>query len=346
MQHQGRAADPSASASDAQVTATTRPTYQAGCSGKAASSLTRVSTCCGVPSRSTRVRSTGAPNSAGVPSDSPDGGSRVALRADRADQAARQRGTDRLALAEQQVVDEPADPIANCVTDRVARTGKYTLITCHPKRGTKGIDAAGVLGRFGGVAVHDAWAPYDTYADVEHQLCCAHAMRELAAVTDTAPADADWCWATQAADALVAVQKLVAEAIAAGADAIDPEVLDQQVRLYRSAVRIGASQTSARTSKVMRKHNALARRLRDRQHDYLRFTTDWRIPAGQQRLRTRHPHDQTPTEGVRLPPHPHRSPTVLRDPQLLLHRRAKHGRTFLDVLVMLAESRPWMPATS
>ena len=72
-----------------------------------------------------------------------------------------------------------------------ARTGKYTLITCHPKRGTKGIDAAGVLGRFRGVAVHDAWAPYDTYAGVEHQLCCAHALRELAAVADTAPADAD-----------------------------------------------------------------------------------------------------------------------------------------------------------
>jgi hypothetical protein len=27
-----------------------------------------------------------------------------------------------------------------------ARTGKYTLITCHPKRGRAGIDAAGVLG--------------------------------------------------------------------------------------------------------------------------------------------------------------------------------------------------------
>jgi Transposase IS66 family len=29
----------------------------------------------------------------------------------------------------------------------------------------------------------------------------------------------------------------------------------------------------------MRKHHALARRLLDRQDDYLRFTTDWRIPA-------------------------------------------------------------------
>jgi transposase len=40
-----------------------------------------------------------------------------------------------------------------------ARTGTYTLITCHPPRGTKGIDDNGVLTRFRGVAVHDAWAP-------------------------------------------------------------------------------------------------------------------------------------------------------------------------------------------
>ena len=119
-----------------------------------------------------------------------------------------------------------------------ARTGKYTLITCHPKRGTKGIDAAGVLGRFGGVAVHDAWAPYDTYAEVEHQLCCAHALRELAAVADTQPADTDWCWATQAADALVAMQKLVVEAISAGAERLDPDMLEH-LRLYRSAAQIG-----------------------------------------------------------------------------------------------------------
>jgi hypothetical protein len=40
-----------------------------------------------------------------------------------------------------------------------ACTEKYTLITCHTKRGREGIDDAGVLGRFRGVAVRDAWAP-------------------------------------------------------------------------------------------------------------------------------------------------------------------------------------------
>jgi transposase len=103
-----------------------------------------------------------------------------------------------------------------------ARTDKYTLITCHAKRGRVGMDEAGVLPGFRGVAVHDAWAPYDTYLDVEHQLRCAHVLRELAGVAEAAPADtsrgAEWCWADQAADALVTMQQLVAEAAATGAD--------------------------------------------------------------------------------------------------------------------------------
>jgi transposase len=125
---------------------------------------------------------------------------------------------DRIAEAEVAGFDETGLRVAGRLHwVHCARTGTYTLITCHPKRGSEGIDAAGVLGRFRGVAVHDAWAPYDTYTDVDHQLCCAHAQRELAAAADTMTA-ADWCWATQAADALVAMQKLVAEAITTGAD--------------------------------------------------------------------------------------------------------------------------------
>ncbi|WP_461479906.1 IS66 family transposase [Mycobacterium sp. HUMS_1102779] len=48
-----------------------------------------------------------------------------------------------------------------------ARTDKYTPITCHPKRGRHGIDDNGVLARFNGVAVHDAWAPYDQLRNAE-----------------------------------------------------------------------------------------------------------------------------------------------------------------------------------
>src|SRR5512142_1428448 len=126
-----------------------------------------------------------------------------------------------------------------------ARTGKYTLVSCHPRRGRAGIDDLGVLGRFSGVAVHDAWAPYDTYPDVAHQLCCAHVLRELQGVVDGAQASA-WCWAGQAADAVVAMQKLVAEAIEAGRDAVDANALADQVSRYRSAALIGINETAPR----------------------------------------------------------------------------------------------------
>jgi transposase len=223
-----------------------------------------------------------------------------------------------------------------------ARTGKYTLITCHPKRGSEGIDDAGVLTRFRGVAVHDAWAPYDTYADIEHQLCCAHALRELQAVADTAGPDVDWCWATQAADALVAMQKLVTEAIAAGADTLDPEELADQMRLYRSAAQIGVTSTAVRATKVMKKHNALARRLADRQDDYLRFTHDWRIP----------PDNNGSERDIRMIKLRQKISGCLRTLagakqfcaiRSYLSTAAKHGRNFFDTLVMLAEGRPWLP---
>jgi transposase len=88
-----------------------------------------------------------------------------------------------------------------------ASTHTDVLLIVHEKRGTKAMDAAGVLPRFTGVAVHDAWTPYDTYTDLTHALCNAHALRELTYVVDTAPKPvADL--AQQAIDALLAVKKL------------------------------------------------------------------------------------------------------------------------------------------
>lgn len=45
---------------------------------------------------------------------------------------------------------------------------------------------------FTGIAVHDAWAPYDTYQVLTHALCNAHLLRELQAVTDLAE-QGSWC---------------------------------------------------------------------------------------------------------------------------------------------------------
>jgi hypothetical protein len=67
-----------------------------------------------------------------------------------------------------------------------ASAGKFALFTVHAKRGKEGMDAAGVLPSFTGIAVHDAWAPYDSYNRAEgHALCGSHLLRELIAVTGT-----------------------------------------------------------------------------------------------------------------------------------------------------------------
>ena len=224
-----------------------------------------------------------------------------------------------------------------------ARTGRYTLITCHTKRGREGIDDAGVLARFSGVAVHDAWAPYDTFIEPEHQLCCAHALRELQGVADAAPPGSNWCWSGQVADALVAMQQLVAEAIETGTATIDPDALSSHIRLYRSAAQIGVTETAARSDKLMKKHNALARRLLERQDDYLRFTTDWRIP----------PDNNGSERDIRMIKLRQKVSGCLRTLtgakqfcaiRSYLSTAAKHGRHFFDTLVMLAEGRPWLPA--
>ena len=57
-----------------------------------------------------------------------------------------------------------------------ASAGKFVLVTVHPKRGKQGMDAAGVLPAFAGIACHDAWKPYDSYHGVAgHALCGAPA---------------------------------------------------------------------------------------------------------------------------------------------------------------------------
>ena len=200
----------------------------------------------------------------------------------------------------------------------------------------------GVLPAFKGVAVHDAWRPYDTYTDAGHQLCCAHAVRELAGVADLSP-EGSWCWATQAAEALVEMQKLADEAAANEQDAVDPAALAEQI--HRSAAQIGVNATAARSSKLMRSHNALAHRLLNRQDDYLRFTTDWRVPAdnnGSERdirmikLRQKVSGCMRTLTGAR-------QFCAIRS---YLSTAAKHGVHFFDALVKLTQGHPWMPSAA
>jgi transposase len=64
-----------------------------------------------------------------------------------------------------------------------ASTSLLTLLTVHAKRGKVAMDAAGVLGGFAGVAVHDGWSPYWRYQTsptrCAARTCCASWRRSV-----------------------------------------------------------------------------------------------------------------------------------------------------------------------
>ncbi|MCK9921368.1 transposase, partial [Frankia sp. AgPm24] len=176
-----------------------------------------------------------------------------------------------------------------------------------------------------------------------HQLCVAHLLRELQAVSDTAPADT-WCWATQAADALVALHRLTLDATTTGT-AVDPTALAAHTRALRHAAHIGITQTSPRGTTLMAARHALACRLIDRETDYLRFTHDLRVPAdnnGSERdirmikLRQKVSGCLRTLTGAR-------QFCAIRS---YLSTATTHGIPLLPALVQLAEGHPWMPATT
>jgi transposase len=224
-----------------------------------------------------------------------------------------------------------------------ASTGTDVLLTAHPKRGTAAMDAAGVLPAFTGVAVHDAWAPYDTYADAVHALCNAHVLRELVYVVDTATGQvADL--AAQAIRALRQLHRLVATTRATGGEP-DPAAIAEQQHLLRSAVVLGAEATAQRAGKLHRKYHALFVRLRDRREDYLRFVTNPAVPFDN------NPAEQT----IRMPKLRIKVSGCMRTLTGAEHFAAirsytatavRHGIGMLDALIHAATGNPWTPTTA
>ncbi|MFY1699527.1 IS66 family transposase [Solwaraspora sp. WMMA2101] len=224
-----------------------------------------------------------------------------------------------------------------------ASTPTDVLLTVHRRRGTAAMDDAGVLPGYTGTAVHDAWAPYDTYTDAVHALCNAHVLRELVYVVDTATGQvADL--AGQAIDALRRLNRLTVTARADGCEP-DPADLAEQTHLPRSAVVLGAAATATRTDKLHRKYHALFVRLRDRRADYLRFVTDPAVPF-----------DNNPAERtIRMPKLRIKVSGSMRTMTGAEHFAAirsytatatRHGINMLDALTRAAAGSPWIPTTA
>jgi len=225
-----------------------------------------------------------------------------------------------------------------------ASQGKFALFTVHAKRGKDGMTAAGVLPFFAGIAVHDAWAPYDTFGNVAgHALCGAHVLRELVAVTETGT-DLDRTWAQQAIDALLALDEAADAARAAGRPAVGPETRGRHEDWYRQAAQAGIALNAARQGKLQQKRHALATRMKTREADYLRFARDLRVPF------TNNPAEQA----IRMSKLRIKISGCMRSTagaeefcaiRSYLATAARHGIGALDALTTAFQGHPWIPET-
>jgi transposase len=225
-----------------------------------------------------------------------------------------------------------------------ASSGKYVLVTVHAKRGRDGMDAAGVLPGFAGIACHDAWAPYDCYQDLAgHALCNAHVLRELTAVTETG-ADRDVTWARQAVDALLALKKAADAARAGQLGAISEETLREHSRWFREAASAGIALNAERRTALQKKRHALASRMAAREADYLRFARDLRVPFDNNeaervirmsKLRIKVSGCMRSMKGAEIF-------CAIRS---YLATAARHGIGWLDALTQAASGTAWIPET-
>ena len=94
---------------------------------------------------------------------------------------------------------------------------EYTYLDISPKRGTAGMEQCGVLTEFQGIAVHDCWASYWHYSDIQHAVCCAHLLRELTGIDENHP---EQKWASAFIDLLLEMKKVKDEAVEKGKDSL------------------------------------------------------------------------------------------------------------------------------
>ena len=165
-----------------------------------------------------------------------------------------------------------------------ASTSRLTYYAIHERRGVEGINHAGVLPHFTGIAIHDGFHCYRQYPNATHALCNAHHLRELLGVIEQDP-DGKQTWVREMDRLLRALNRAVEKATADDRPALSPRQLARYRARYRKIIALGQRQNPPPTVRTGKRGpiakstpaNLLARL--DRDHDQvLRFAHDFRVP--------------------------------------------------------------------
>ena len=226
----------------------------------------------------------------------------------------------------------------------VAATGRYTLYHLAGGRGKTSIDAGGVLPGFTGVAVHDGLTSYRRY-DVEHALCGAHHLRELAGIAEATGQD----WPVKLADLLVEIHTNVVTAKANGHTVLSARRLAGYRRRYRSLIAEGKQlnppppRTGKRGRPKLGPAGSLLRRLDEFQDDVLRFAYDFAVAFDNNQA-------ERDVRMVKLQQkisggwRSEQGAKAFLDVRSYLSTARKHDQSAIDVLRQLFTDTAWIPA--
>jgi len=229
-------------------------------------------------------------------------------------------------------------------------TETLTFYALHDRRGTEGIDHAGVLPNFQGIAVHDGWPQYRAYTSAIHALCNAHHLRELLAIIEGDPEGQSWAAKTDML--LRALHGTVEQAKAVGEQSLDPWTLAGYRAAYEQIIVLGHQQNpppTKRTGKrgpIGRSASAnLLRRLDEQREHVLRFAHDFRVPFDNNLAERdlRMIKIQQKISGCwRTTTGAHRFLAL----RAYISTSRKQHRDTIDTLARLAKHQPWLPSTA
>lgn len=224
----------------------------------------------------------------------------------------------------------------------VASTGWFTHLAVHRRRGHAATDDIGILARYRGTIVHDRWAPYWHYDQAAHALCCAHLLRDLAAVSE------NWVqagWAERMAELLVEAKTLCDTAVMKGHRRLHWRHRHRIEARYDTILADAfsvcpAPPDGAKRPVAERIAYNLAVALRDRRHEVLAFTSDLAIPFdnNQAERDLRMVKLQQKISGAFRTPTGAEAFATVRS---YIETGRKHGNNPLDLLARLFAGTPW-----
>lgn len=158
-----------------------------------------------------------------------------------------------------------------------AATGRLTAYHIDEHgRAVASMTAFGILPRFTGIAVHDAYSGYDGFTDATHALCNAHILREATGIGEFDPQARTDGWAEHLVNLLGDAYRWVAHWRGRNHTSLPAFKFDDLSARYDGLVERALRIHPARSGKQTPARN-LALRLRDRKTEFLRFATDFNV---------------------------------------------------------------------